>query len=43
MPVSKCANGKWRIGKGKCIYPTKAKAVKAFRGYLGAKYGKGKK
>lgn len=45
MPVLKCDNGKFRIGRGKCIYPTKAKAESAFRGFLGAKHArkKGKK
>lgn len=37
MPVSKSGN-KWRIGKGPAIYDTKAKAEKAYRGYLGAKH-----
>jgi len=34
MPVKKCPNGKYRIGKGKCIYKTKKKAQKAYRAYL---------
>ena len=34
MPVSECLNGKFRIGSGKCIYPTKAAAERAYRGYL---------
>ncbi|KKM77050.1 hypothetical protein LCGC14_1373950 [marine sediment metagenome] len=42
MPVLKCLNGKWKIGSGKCIYPTKAKAERAFRGFLGAKHAKKK-
>jgi len=28
MPVVKCSNGKYRIGKGECIYDTKEKAEK---------------
>jgi len=43
MPVRKCNNGKWRIGSGKCIYPTKKKAASAFRGFLGARHMRGKK
>lgn len=39
MPVMKCANGKWKIGKGgKCQYDDKATADRAYKGYLGAKY-----
>jgi len=37
MPVRKCSNKKWRIGNGKCIYPTKAKAEKAYAGYRAKK------
>lgn len=33
MPVLKCPNGKYRIGSGKCIYPTRKKAEKAYAGY----------
>lgn len=43
MPVRKCSNGKYRIGTGKCIYKTKRKADSAYRGYLYAKHGKGRK
>lgn len=32
--------GKWGIGKGKAIYDSRAKAERAYKGYLGAKYGK---
>ena len=32
-------NRKW-FGKGKCIYKSKKAAMKAYRGYLGAKFGK---
>lgn len=39
MPVRKCKNGKYRIGNGKCIYSTKAKAEKAYEGYRVKKYG----
>ena len=40
MPVISCGGGKWRIGKGKCMYDSKAKAESAYRGYLYSKYGK---
>lgn len=39
MPVLSCGNGKFRIGKGKCMYDSKEKAEAAYKGYLGAKYG----
>lgn len=39
MPVRKCSNQKFRIGSGKCIYHSKEKAQKAYRGYLGSKFG----
>lgn len=42
MPVRQCKNGKWRIGSGKCMYTSKAKAEKAYRAYL-AKKGKKKR
>lgn len=38
MPVNRCSNGKYRIGNGKCIYDTKAKADRAYKGYLASKY-----
>lgn len=38
MPVTRCPNGKWRIGSGKCMYPSKEAAERVYRGYLGAKY-----
>lgn len=41
MPVLKCGK-KYRIGKGKWMYKTKASAERAYRGYLGAKNSKGK-
>ena len=31
MPVYKCSDGKYRIGKGKCVYKTKSKADRAYR------------
>lgn len=34
MPVIKCANGKYRIGSGACIYDTKAKADSAWKAIL---------
>ena len=43
MPVNKCPNGKWRIGDGKCMYPDKATAERAYRGYLVAKHKHSKK
>lgn len=34
MPVKYCKeNGKYRIGDGKCMYDTKAKAEKAYKAY----------
>lgn len=32
MPVTKCSNGKWRIGSGPCRYSSKEKAEKAWAG-----------
>lgn len=37
MPVSKCPNGKYRIGSGGCMYDSKEKAEKAYKGYLASK------
>lgn len=38
MPVYKCANGKWKVGKkGRCIYPTKKKAMEVYRAILAQK------
>ena len=34
MPVTKCSNGKWKIGSGKCMYDSKEKAEKAYKGYM---------
>jgi hypothetical protein len=38
MPVIKCSNGKYRIGSGGCIYDSKAKAERAYKGYLAQKH-----
>lgn len=40
MPVRKCSNGKWKIGKGKCMYKTKAAAERAYKAYLAKKHSK---
>ena len=37
MPVHKCPNGKYKIGSGKCMYDSKAKAESAYKGYLASK------
>jgi len=34
MPVTRCPNGKWRIGEGKCMYTSKEAAERAYRAYL---------
>lgn len=34
MPVIECSNGKWRIGAGSCIYPTREKAVEVWTAIL---------
>ncbi len=34
MPVSLCENGKWRIGAGSCIYPTREKAIEVWTAIL---------
>ena len=34
MPVTKCSNGKYRIGDGECIYTTRENANEAYRAYL---------
>jgi hypothetical protein len=41
MPVSKCSNGKWRIGAGPCRYKTK-KAAEAGQRAMHARKGKKK-
>jgi len=33
MPVTRCKNGKYRIGSGKCMYTSKASAEKAQKAY----------
>ena len=38
MPVTKCSNGKWKIGSGDCIYDSKEKAEQAYKGYLASKH-----
>ena|GEM_PF-2151870 len=43
MPVRKASNGKYRIGSGKAMYRSKASADRAYRGYLGSKYGGGRR
>jgi hypothetical protein len=40
MPVYKCSNGKWRVGSGRCMYKTRAAAMKAYNAYLAKKYDK---
>lgn len=37
MPVTKCSNGKWKIGTGPCIYTSKEKADRAYVAYLAQK------
>lgn len=34
MPVTKCPNGKYRIGNGPCKYKTRQAAVRAYQAYL---------
>ena len=44
MPVSKCENGKWKIGAGNCIYPTREKAIEVWTAILASgRYENGKK
>jgi len=39
MPVKYCPeNGKWKIGSGKCMYDSKEKAEKAYKGYMAHKH-----
>ena len=38
MPVTKCSNGKYKIGSGECMYDSKAKAEAAYKGYLAKKH-----
>jgi hypothetical protein len=37
MPCYKCKNGKYRIGRGKCMYTTRKKCQKALRAYYAKK------
>ena len=38
MPCFKCSNGKYKIGSGKCMYPSKAVCEKALKGYYASKH-----
>jgi hypothetical protein len=38
VPVISCGNGKYRIGTGKCMYDSKEKAERAYKGYLVQKH-----
>ena len=38
MPVTKCSNGKYKIGSGACMYDSKEKAESAYKGYLAKKH-----
>ena len=38
MPVSKCPNGKWKIGSGDCVFDSKEKAEAAYKAYLAKKH-----
>lgn len=40
MPVRKCANGKYQIGSGPCMYKTKASAQRAYKAYLAKRKGR---
>jgi hypothetical protein len=42
MPVTKCSNGKYRIGSGDCIYDSKEKAERAYAAYRAKEHSKGK-
>ncbi len=42
MPVTKCKNGKYRIGSGKCMYDKKSDADAAYKAYLAKKHSKKK-
>ncbi len=39
MPVSKCSNDKWRIGRGDCKFSSKDKAENSFRHWVKTKEG----
>jgi len=43
MPVRRCANGKYRLGNGPCIYRSKESAQRAYRAYLAKKAKKERK
>lgn len=34
MPISKCSNGKYRIGDGECMYTSRENAEEAYQAYL---------
>jgi hypothetical protein len=34
MPVTRCENGKYRIGDGECIYTSRENADSAYSAYL---------
>ena len=38
MPVTKCSNGLYKIGSGKCMYRSREKAEKAYKGYITKKH-----
>ena len=37
MPCTKCSNGKWKLGSGKCMYTTLEKCKKAEQAYYASK------
>ena len=39
MPISKCPNGKWKVGNGECKFASKQKAENAFKHYIEASRG----
>jgi len=41
MPVYKAKNGKYRIGRGKAMYKSRASAERAYRAYRAKKHSKG--
>lgn len=43
MPVRKCANGKYRIGSGPCMYTSKAAADRAYAAYRAKKHSRRRK
>ena len=34
MPVTRCSNGRWKIGQGGCVYDTEEKAMKVWKAIL---------